>query len=180
MQQNSSCEANGFNRPTTIAVGAFATAAAFLLAGLPAAAKASVIAPQVVHPQVVRPEPVTPHVVAPSPSPADPASPAGVPASTSPDTASPPAVPEAARVPLSGNAPPTSKPKTPGDKQKELLAELRAALGLVPVPVVPEPTPHWNVFDRVMAVVSEFFCRRGNWQSSETNIEETHEGGSCF
>lgn len=177
MQQKPLREAGGFKRFVSVPIGAFATTAALLLAGLPAAAEANVIAPE-----VVKPEPVTPHVVSPSP-PADPATP---PASSVSDPTVPSAIPEAASsAPTNVSAPsasktPGEKPKTPGDKQKELLAELRAALGFAPVPVIPEPTPHWSVFDRVMAIVAEYFCPRFSWQGATANVENTHEGGSCF
>jgi hypothetical protein len=182
MQQKPLHGAGGFKRSVAVPIGAFATTAALLLAGLPAAAEGSVIAPE-----VVKPEPVTPHVVPPSPSPADPATPpAAAPASSASDPTAPSAIPEAAPSTAANVSAPSSsptpgeKPKTPGDKQKELLAELRTALGFAPVPVIPEPTPHWSVFDRVMAIVAEYFCPRFTWQGATANVENTHEGGECF
>jgi hypothetical protein len=181
MQQKPLREAGGFKRFVAVPIGAFATTATLLFAGLPAAAEANVIAPE-----VVKPEPVTPHVVAPSPSPVDPATPpAAPPASSASDPTAPSATPGAApsasaNVSAPSASKPGEKPKTPGEKQKQLLADLRAAVGIVPVPVIPEPTPHWSVFDRVMAIVSEYFCPRFSWQGATANVENTHEGGSCF
>lgn len=185
MQQRSSLEAIGFNRRTAAPVGAFATAVALLLAGLPAAAEAGPIAPQAVNPQVVTPTPVTPHVLVPSASPTAPASPtsdAEEPASPTPvpATATVPATdaPEAAQNPAE-SAPPASRTKTPAEKQKELLEQLRASLGFTPAPSAPERTSGWSVFDRVLAIVREYFCPRFTWQGAMANVENAYEP-SCF
>jgi hypothetical protein len=180
MQRIPSSEASGFNRFAAASIGAFAT---LLLALLPAAAEAGPVAPQVVKPQVVTPTPVTAHVVAPSPPAADPASPAGeadVPApTTAAPTAAPANAPEAAQSQSESASTPSGYTK-PGDKQKELLEELRTAVAFAnAITGIPERTPQWSVFDRVMAIVREYFCPRYTWQGATANVENTYEP-SCF
>jgi|GEM_PF-2928404 len=186
MQRISSSEASGFNRLAAASIGAFATAVALLLAGLPAAAEAGPIAPHVVNPQVVTAAPVTPYVAAPSVAPTDPVAStsqaeAPVPMSPAPTAVAAPATdaPEAAQN-SPDSASTTSHPKTPAEKQKELLEELRALLRSGTIPGIPDSTSYWSVFDRVMAVVREYFCPRYTWRGATANVENTYEGGSCF